>query len=187
MESLVFACNILSTLQLLIYLTFTATLQIVVVVVQSWSHVQLFATPWTAAQQASLSFTVSYSFFKLLSIESILPSNHLILCCFFSLLPSMFPSIRLFLVNWLFESGGQSIGASASASVFPMNIQDWSPLGFTSLISLQSKGLPRVFSNTTVQKYQLFSNQPSLWPNSHIHTTGRNMPLIVWHPYYLCL
>ena len=72
---------------------------------------------------------------------------------------SIFPSIKLFPMSWLFESGGQSIGASASALVLPMNIQDWFPVGLTGLISLQSKGLSRVFSNTTVQKHQFFSTQ----------------------------
>ena len=74
------------------------------------------------------------------------------------------------LFQWVNSSGGQSIGVSASASVLPMNIQDWFPLGLTGLISLLSKGLSRVFSNTTVQKHQFFSAQPSLWPSSHIHT-----------------
>ena len=74
------------------------------------------------------------------------------------------------LMNWFFSSGGQSIGTSASASVLPMNIQNWFPLGLTGWISLQSKGLSRVFSNTTVQKHQFFSAQPSLWSDSHIHT-----------------
>ena len=82
------------------------------------------------------------------------------------------PASGTFAVSQFFASGGQSIGASASASasVFPMNIQDWSPLGLTGLISLQSKGLSRVFSSTTVQKHQFFGNQLSLWSNSHIHT-----------------
>ena len=84
-----------------------------------------------------------------------MPSNHLILCRPLLLLPSDFPSIRSFPVSQFFASGGQSIGASASASVLPMNIQDKFPLGRTGLISLQSKGLSRVFSNTTVQKHQL--------------------------------
>ena len=75
-----------------------------------------------------------------------------------------------FPMSQFFASGGQSIGASGSASVLPMNIHDWSPLGWTGWISLQSKGLPRVFSNTTVQKHQFFGAQLSLWPNSHIHT-----------------
>ena len=76
----------------------------------------------------------------------------------------------LFQICQLFASGGQSIGVSASASVLLVNIQDWSPLGWTGWISLQSKGLSRVFSNTTVQKHQFFSAQLSLWSNSHIHT-----------------
>ena len=80
------------------------------------------------------------------------------------------PASGSFPVSQLFISGGQSIGASASASVLPMNIQDWFPLGLNGLIFLQSKGLSRVFSNTTVQKHQFFSIQPSLWSNSHIHT-----------------
>ena len=81
-----------------------------------------------------------------------------------------FPASQSFLMNWLLASGDQSIGASASTSVLPMNIQDWFPLGWTGWISLQSKGLSRVFSSTTVQKHQFFSVQPSLWSNSHIHT-----------------
>ena len=81
-----------------------------------------------------------------------------------------FPASGSFLMSQLFTSGGQSIGVSASASVLPMNIQDWFPLGLTGFISLQSKGLSRVFSNTTVQKHQLFGTQLSLWSNSHIHT-----------------
>ena len=81
-----------------------------------------------------------------------------------------FPASGSFLMSQLFTTGGQSIGAAASASVLPMNIQDWLPLGWTYLITLQSKGFSRVFSNTTVQKHQFFSAQPSLWSNSHIHT-----------------
>ena len=81
-----------------------------------------------------------------------------------------FPASGSFQMSQLFTSGGLSIGASASTSVFPKNIQDWFPLGWTGWISLQSKGLSRVFSNTTVQKHQIFHTQPSLWSNSHIHT-----------------
>ena len=88
----------------------------------------------------------------------------------FSSCPQSFPASGSFPMNWLFASGGQSIGASASASVFPMNIQGWFPLGLTGRVSLQSKGLSRVFYNTTVQKHQFFGAQPSLWCNSHIHT-----------------
>ena len=110
-------------------------------VVQLFSRVQLFATPWTAASQASLSFTLSRHFLKLKSIESMMQSYHLILCCPLLLWLSIFPSISFFQTRWLFESGGQSIGASNSASVLPMNIQGSFPLGLTGFISLQSKGL----------------------------------------------
>ena len=98
--------------------------------------------------QASLSFTISQSLLKLMSIELMMPFNPLVLC--HPLLPlSIFPSIRVFSKSRLFTSGDQSIGASASTSTIPVNIQDWSPLGWTVWISLQSKGLSRVFSNTT--------------------------------------
>ena len=140
------------------------------IVVQLLSCVQLFATPWTAACQASLSFTISWSLLRIMSVDSEIPSNHLILCCPLLLLPSIFPSIRFFPNSQLFASGGQSIGASASTSVRPMNIQSSFPLGLAGLISLWSKGLLRVFSSTTVQKHQFFGAQPSLWSNSHIHT-----------------
>ena len=81
-----------------------------------------------------------------------------------------FPASGSFQISQFFASGGQSIGASASVSVLPMNIQDWSPLGWTGWISLQSKGLSGVFSNTTVQKHQFFGTQLSLWSSSHIRT-----------------
>ena len=123
---------------------------------------QLVATPWTAAHQASLCITNSRSLFKLMSIELVMPSNHLILCCPLLLPTSMFPSIGSFQMSQFFASGGQSIGVSASTLVLPMNTQDSSPLGWTGWISLQPKGLPRVFSNTTVQKHQFFGAQLSL-------------------------
>ena len=88
----------------------------------------------------------------------------------FSSCPQSFPTSGSFPVSQFLTSGGQSIGASASASVLPMNIQNWFPLGLTGLISLQSKELSRVFSNTTVQKHQFFGPQLSLWSNFHIHT-----------------
>ena len=88
----------------------------------------------------------------------------------FSSCPQSFPASENFPMSWLFTSGGQIIGTSASASVFPMNIQGWFSLGLTGLISLQSKGLSRVFSSTTVRKHHFFSAQPSLWSNSHICT-----------------
>ena len=120
----------------------------------------LFATSWTAARQASLSFTVSWSLLKLMSIESVMPSNHLILCCPLLVLPSIFPSIRVFSNELALHIRWPSIGASASASVLLMNIQGWFPLRLTVLISLQSTGLSRVFS-TTVWKHQFFGAQPS--------------------------
>ena len=131
--------------------------------VQALSHVLLSVTPWTAARQASLSTTNFRSLLKLVSIESVMPSNHLILCHPLLLPPLIFPSIRVFSNEWtVFASGGQSIGASASTSVLPMNIQDWFPLGLTGWISFQSKGLSRDFSKITVQKHQFFGVQVSL-------------------------
>ena len=125
----------------------------------SLSHVQLFATPWAAARQASLSFTFSMSLQKFIPFKSVMQSNYLVLCCPLLLPPSIFPNIRVFLMSQLFPSGGQS--TEASASVLPINIQDWFPLGLTHLISLQPKVLSRVFSNTIFQKDQFFSAQPS--------------------------
>ena len=121
---------------------------------------------WTATYQVSLSFTISRSLLKFMSIEPVMLSNHLIL--FFC--PQSFPESGSFPMSRLFSSGGQSIGTSISASVLPMNIRGWFPLGLTGLISLQGKGLSRVFSSTTIWKCQYFSAQPSLWSNSHIHT-----------------
>ena len=106
------------------------------VVVQSLCYVQLFATPWTSAHQASLFFTIIWILLKFISIELMMLSNHHILCCPLLLLPSIFPSNRVFTVSWLFRSAGQNTEASASATVLPMNIQGWFPLGLTSLISL---------------------------------------------------
>ena len=137
-------------------------------IVQLLSHVHLFATPWTVAHQTSLSSTISQSLLKFMFTGSVMLSNHLILCCLHLLLPSFFPNINVFFQ--LFASGSQSIGASALASVLPVNIQGWFPLGLTSLICLLSKGLSRVFSNTTFWKHLFFGIQPSLWSDSHIRT-----------------
>ena len=135
--------------------------------VQLLSCVQLFVTPWITAHQTLLSITNSQSLLKLMSIESVMPSNHLILCRPFSSCLQSFPVSGSFLMSWLFTSGGQSTEVSASASVCPMNIQDWFPLGFTGWIFMQSKGLSRVFSNTTVQKHQFFSGKtPSYHHNN---------------------
>ena len=126
-----------------------------------FSCIWLFMTPRTAACQASLSFTVSESLLKLMSIELMMSSSHLILCRPLLCLPSSFPASGSFQMSQLFTSGGWSIGVSASASVLPVNIQGWFPLGLTGLISLLSKGLSRVFSNTLVQKHQFFVTQLS--------------------------
>ena len=116
-----------------------------------------------------------------MSIELVMPFNHLILCPPLLLLLSIFPASGSFPMSQFLASGGQSIRVSASASVFPMNIQDWFPLGLTGWISLQSKRLSRVFSNTTVQKYQFFSAQLSLYCNSHPYmTSGKTMALTRW-------
>ena len=108
-----------------------------------------------------LEFTLTHG------LELVMPSNHLILCRSLLLPPLIFPASESFQMSQFFASGGQSIGVSASASIFPMNIQDWFPLGFTGLIFLQSKGLSRVFSSTKIRKHPFFGTQPSLWSNSH--------------------
>ena len=113
------------------------------------SHVQLFVTLCTAARQASMSITNSWSLLKLMSIESVMPSNHLILSRPLLLSPSIFSASGSFTMSQLFAS------ASASASVLPMNIQGWFPLGLTSWISLQFKGLSRAFSNTQFKSINL--------------------------------
>ena len=134
--------------------------------VQSLSRVRLFVTPWIAALQASLSITNSRSWLKLTSIMSVMPSSHLILYCPLQSLQAS----ESFPMSQLFAWGGPSTGVSALASFLPKNTQDWSSLEWTDWISLQSKGLSRVFSNTTVQKHQFFGAHLSLWSNSHLHT-----------------
>ena len=126
-----------------------------------------------------MSCTNSWSWLKLMSIELVMPSNSLILYCLLLLPPSIFPASGSFPMSHLFASGSQNFGALASASVLPMNIQDWFPLGLTGLISLLSKGLSRVFTSTTVWKQQFFSAQPSLWSNSHISMV-KAMLLTIW-------
>ena len=145
----------------------------ILAVVQLLNPVWLFAITWTAARQASLSFTISRSLLKLMSIELMMPSNHLILAVPFSSCFQSFPASGSFSMHQFYSPGGQSIGASASASVLPVNFQGWFPLGLTGLISLQSKGLSRVFSRNTVWKHQFFSAQPSLRSNSTLSMTTR--------------
>ena len=134
------------------------------------SHVWLFAISWTAAHQASLSITNYQSLLKLMSIKSVMPSNHLILCHPLLLRLQSFPASGSFPMRPFLASGGQTIGASAS--VLPMNIQDWFPLELTSFTFLQSKGLSRVFSSTTVPKFQ--HQRPYLTTHVNIPVPSRN-------------
>ena len=142
--------------------------------IKSLIRVRLFATWLTAACQASLSLSNFQSLLKLMCIELVISSTISSSVSPFSSCLQSFPASGSFPMNQFFASGGPSIGASAS--VLPMNIQDWFPLVLTGLISLQSKGLSRVFSNTTVQKRQFFGAQLSLWSNSHIHTWQLEKP-----------
>ena len=140
--------------------------------VQSLSHVWLFVIPWIAAHQASLSITDSWRLLKLMSIESVMMD----FCRPLLLLPHSFPASGSFSVSQFFPSGSQNNGASASPSVLPMNIQDWFPLGLIGLISLQSKELSRIFSNTTIQKHQFFSVQVSFGSTlTSIHDYGKTI------------
>ena len=143
--------------------------------VQLLSCVWLFETLWTAACQASLSITNSRSLPKLMSIESVMPSNHLILCWPLLLLSSTFPSIRIFSNESVLHIRWPKYWSSASTTVLPMNTQDWSPLGWTGWISVQSKGLLGVFSNTTVQKHQFFGTQLFQLSNPYM-TIGNTIP-----------
>ena len=155
------------------YLTTFSGEQVQFSSVQSLNHVRLFVTPWIAARQASLSIN-SRSLLKLMPIKSVMSSSHLILCHPFSC-PQSLQASGSFPMSQLFTWGGQSTRVSASASILPMNTQDWS-LGWTGWISLQSKGLSRVFSNTTVQKHQFFGTQLSSQSSSHIHTWPLEKP-----------
>ena len=143
---------------------------------QSLSCVRLFATPWIAARQASMSITKSRSSLRLMSIESVMPSSHFILCCPFSSCPQSLPASESFPMSQLFTWGGQSTRVSALASFLPKKSQGWSPSEWTGWISLQPKGLSRVFSNTTVQKHQFLGAQPSSQSNSPIHTWPQEKP-----------
>ena len=145
------------------------------------SRIQLFAASWTATRQASLSITISRSLFKLMSIKSVMPSSHLLLCHPLLLLPSIFPSIKVFLsesalhIRWpKYWSFNFSISPSNEYSGLINFRINW--------ISLQSKELPRVFANTTVQKHQFLSTQLSLWSNfQHLYmTTRKTIGLTIW-------
>ena len=136
---------------------------------QLLSCVQLFGTPWTAACQASLSITNSGVYSNPCPLSRWCHPTISSSGVPFSSCLQSFPAAGFFQMSQIFASDGQSFGVSASTSVLSNNTQDRSPLGWNGWISLRSKGLSRVFSNTTVQKYQFFGAQPSLWSNSHIH------------------
>ena len=126
------------------------------------------ATPWTAACPASLSFAISWNLLKLMCFESVILSNHLILYCHLLLLPSIFPSIRVFFNESALHVRWPNYWRF---SISPLNIHsEFISFRIDGLISLQSKRLPRIFSGTTIQKHQFSSAQLSLWSNSHIHT-----------------
>ena len=135
------------------YFKFKICLYIVAIaVVQLLSHIQIFVSPWTVAYQASLSSTVSQSLLKIISVKLVMLFNNLILCCPLLLLSSIFPSIRVFSNELALHIRWQSIGASLSATIFPMNNQGWFPIRLPSLTSLQPKRLSWIFSNTTIGK-----------------------------------
>ena len=158
-----------------VHLKLTRNCKSTISLVQSLSRVLLVVTPWITAHQASLftnsracsnSCPSSWWCHSTIS-SSVVP---------FSSCPQSFPASGSFPTSQLFAPGGQNIVVSTSASVLPMNVQDWFPLGYTGWVSLQSKGLPRVFSNTIVQKHQFYNTQPYLWSNSHIHSWQLEKP-----------
>ena len=153
-----------------------STLKIMLVSsVQSFSHVQLFATPWIAERQASLPITNFQSSLKLTPSSQWCHPAISSSVVTFSSCPQSLPASESFLMSQLFAWGGQSTGVSALASFLPKNTQDWS-LKWTGWISLQSKRLSRVFFNTTVQKHQFFGAQLSSQSNSHIHAWPLEKP-----------
>ena len=144
--------------------------------VQLLSRFRLFVTPWIAACQFFLSIIISWSSLKLMSIESVMPSSHLILCRPLFLLPPIPPSIRVFSNESTLHMRWPEYWSFSFSIIPPKNTQGWSPLGWTGWISLQSKGLSRVFSNTTVQKHQFFGAQLLSQSNSYIHTWPLEKP-----------
>ena len=146
---------------------------------QLFSHIQLFAIPWTAAHQASLYITNSQTLLKLTSIKLVMPSNHLILCLQLLFPFSIFPSIRVFLMSQFFSSGGQSIGVPASALFLPVNIQDWFSLGWTGCIFLQS--LKSLHQHHSSKALILHCSAFFLVQLSHPYmTTGKTIALTRW-------
>ena len=144
--------------------------------VQSLRRVRIFSTPWISAHQASLSITNFRSSLRLTSIESVIPSSHLILCHPLLLLPPIPPSIRVFSNESTLPMRWPKYWSFSFSIIPSKETQGWSPSEWTGWISLQSKGLSRVFSNTIVQRHQFFGAQPSSQSNSHIHTWPQEKP-----------
>ena len=161
-EPLFSPCLLCFLLFILFPVTFPHTSQLVDVV-QLLNYVRLFAPSWTAALQASLSFTISWSLLKLMSIESMVPSNHLICCCPFFSCPQFFPASGSFPVSQLFASGGQSIRALASASALPVNIQGWFPKGKCDLPGYDHSSVPFFPNIQGVGESQTFRYNLIVW------------------------
>ena len=147
-------------------LTLSSALAFVVVAQSCW----FFGTSWTVARQAPLFSSFSQSLLKFMFIELVMYLTISSSATTFSSCPWSFQASRSFPISRLFISGGQSIGAPASGTVFPMSIQGWFPLELNDWISLLSKGLSKIFSSTTIKKHQFFATRPSLWSNTHIRT-----------------
>ena len=163
-----------------IYIAICIILRVTFSVQFSLSREGLFVTPWTAAHQASLTITISQSLLKLMSIESVMPPNHLILCCPLIRLPSIFPSIRVFSSESAVSISGQIIGASASESILLMTIQGWFPLGLTDLISLLSKRLSSLLQHHNSKASVLQSSALFMVQLSHPYlTTGKIIALTI--------
>ena len=143
--------------------------------------VGLFATPWTATHQATLSLTISWNLPKFMSIALVMPCSHLIFWHPLLLLPSIFSASGTLPMSQLFPSDDQNTGVSASALIFPMSIQGWFPLQLPGLISLLSSGLSGVFSSTTVWRHQFFSILPSFpsSPHNRYMNTGKTIALTI--------
>ena len=144
--------------------------------VQLLSHVWLFAVPWTTTRQAFLAITTSWSLLKFISFKSLMPSNHLLLYLPILLLPSTFPNINVFSNESAFPTRWPKYWSFSFNNSPSHEYSDWFLLGRTSWISLQPKGLSRVFSNTIIQKHQFFGAQFSSQPNSNIHTWPQDKP-----------
>ena len=149
------------------------------IVVQLLSRVQLFAIPWIAACQASLFFTIFLSLLRLMFIESVIPSNHLIVCHPFSSCPQFFPASGSCLMSWFFASGGQSIRALASATVLPMNFQGWLSLGLTDLGLTGSRDSQESFQALQFESVNSLALRIMIQLSHPYMTTGKTIALTI--------